>query len=178
MKRILLTISLLTFTAHAQQAIVRDGEVVQTWRNSAPTKHRDYPGVFPFHSATTLPDGARLVPAVFATIPEGHRVTSESWSIVDGVAVQSVETEAIPVIIPDLTPRQIRLVMLSLGLTDDDIETLINNIEDVQQRAAALIEWRYASAYKRHHPLIDALAPQLGLTNEQLDQLFIQGSEL
>ena len=34
--------------------------------------------------------------AQLATVPEGHRIASESWEIVDGVAVQSVETEPIP----------------------------------------------------------------------------------
>jgi hypothetical protein len=101
MKHILLTIVLLaTATANAQQALVRDNEVVQTWRNSAPAKHRDYPGVYPFHSASALPDGATLIPATFAVVPDGEQVTSSSWTVTGTNAVQSIETEPIPTPIP------------------------------------------------------------------------------
>jgi len=64
------------------------------------------------------------------------------------------------------TPRQIRLAMLSLGITPNQIDAMIGDNE------AAKIEWHYASVIKRDHPLVVSLGTALNKTTEEIDALF------
>ena len=67
---------------------------------------------------------------------------------------------------------------LMLNRDHEILETVINSIEDAQLRERTLVEWEYAPYIERNHPLLEALALNLGLTNEQIDQGFIDGSQL
>ncbi|MCS6809748.1 MAG: hypothetical protein NZ694_00555 [Tepidimonas sp.] len=76
-----------------------------------------------------------------------------------------------------VTMRQARLALLAAGLMDD-VEATIDAIPDETQRRAAQIEWEYAQEVQRSSPWVQQLAAGLGLTDEQLDQLFEQASQL
>ena len=77
-----------------------------------------------------------------------------------------------PVIVPtSITMRQARLYLLSLELLDD-VELLVS------QNKAQQIEWEYASEVQRTNQLIPALQESLGLTNAQVDTMFIEASKL
>ena len=68
------------------------------------------------------------------------------------------------------TPRQLRLALLDAGLLDS-VQTAIETLEE-PIKSKALIEWEYASQIEKSSPLIQKLYPQLGLTEDQLDDLF------
>ena len=76
-----------------------------------------------------------------------------------------------PPIPTSVTMRQARLALLQLGLLDD-VEAAIASIPDEVQRRAAQIEWEYASTVERDSQWVQNLAGALGLSGEQLDQLF------
>jgi hypothetical protein len=67
---------------------------------------------------------------------------------------------------PRLTPRQLRLGLLSVGITEAQIDAALEG------NATGIIEWKYATEYKRDHPLILSLAPAFSLTETQVDQLW------
>lgn len=69
-----------------------------------------------------------------------------------------------------VTARQARLALLGAGKLAH-IETALAQIPGVQGEAAR-IEWEYATDVRRDSPLIGALAPLLGFTVEQVDDLF------
>jgi hypothetical protein len=71
------------------------------------------------------------------------------------------------------TPRQFRLALIREGINISNIEAMLNQIEDDMERQIALIEWEYALEIKREHPLIDSFASIMGITQEQLDNIFI-----
>jgi hypothetical protein len=73
--------------------------------------------------------------------------------------------------------RQARLALLGAGLLDS-VDAAIAAIPDELQRKAAQIEWEYAAFVERDSPLIQQLAPALGMTEEQMDQLFVVASGL
>lgn len=77
---------------------------------------------------------------------------------------------------PAITMRQARLTLLAAGLLDD-VEAAINALPD-PQKAAAKIEWEYSNEVQRHNGFVSVLAPALGLTEAQLDTMFIQGSQI
>lgn len=78
----------------------------------------------------------------------------------------------------DLSPRQIRLVMLMIGLTDADVETQIGLISDEGERTSALIEWRYATSVRRLHPLVEMLRVQMAFDAGEFDALWRFGLDI
>lgn len=76
-----------------------------------------------------------------------------------------------------VTPRQIRLALLGAGISVQTIEDAINSLPE-PNRSAAMITWEYSVEFQRSNPLIQSMAPMLGLTSEQVDQLFTIASTL
>lgn len=79
---------------------------------------------------------------------------------------------------PNLTARQLRLMLLNVGITPAMVAAEIAAIADETDRAAAEIEWEYASSYERTHPLIDQMAAAFSLPPEQVDTLWIAAADL
>lgn len=71
-----------------------------------------------------------------------------------------------------VTPRQVRLLLLSQNLLSQ-VEAIIAGSDQATQ-----ITWQYASEFRRDDPLLAALATQLGLSSEQIDQFFISAAAL
>lgn len=79
--------------------------------------------------------------------------------------------------VPDvITMRQARLALLVAGLLDD-IDNAIAALPE-PHKSAAKIEWEYSSQVQRNNGFVDKLAPMLGMSKEQIDDLFIAGSKL
>lgn len=64
------------------------------------------------------------------------------------------------------TPRQARLALASQGLYEA-VQTTVVAISD-----EARIEWEYATTVERTSPLIDVMKSSLGMSDEDLDNLF------
>lgn len=75
-----------------------------------------------------------------------------------------------------ITPRQARLALLGAGLLET-VEGAFAQLPE-PQRKAAQIEWEFALAIERHSPLVSQFGPMLGLTEAQIDELFIAGAAL
>lgn len=73
-----------------------------------------------------------------------------------------------------VTPYQARIALLGTGLIGA-VEALMADPETDQ---AARIAWEYATAIERDSPFIAAIAPALGLTEEQIDGLFIAAAAI
>lgn len=78
-----------------------------------------------------------------------------------------------PSIVPiSVTPRQVRLLLLQ--------KNMLSNVEAMiaQQDEATRITWEYATAFYRDDPLLNQLALNLNLSQEELDQFFIEANEI
>lgn len=81
-------------------------------------------------------------------------------------------SKAVPTIIPkSITMRQARLYLLSLGLLDE-VEAIVS------QDRAWQIEWEYSSEVLRSNQLISAMQSSLNLTDEAVDNIFMEASKL
>lgn len=70
-----------------------------------------------------------------------------------------------------ITPRQLRLQLLAL--------TLLDEVEALCASDKAMSVWfEYSLDFQRNHEMIEAMASQLGLTEEQVDEFFIEASKL
>jgi len=74
------------------------------------------------------------------------------------------------------TARQIRLALLDAGLLDS-VQTAFDDLKE-PLKTKAQIEWEYATEIDKNSPLIQKLYPKLGLSEEQLDDLFVAASEI
>lgn len=79
---------------------------------------------------------------------------------------------------PNITARQIRLWLIYRGISLSAVDAAINTINDDIQRDAVRVEWEYAPYIERNHPMLVPLASLLGLTPEQIDNAFVEASQL
>ena len=91
---------------------------------------------------------------------------ASEWRWSDGQIV------AVPKVPASVTPRQVRLLLLS--------QNLLSQVEGIIAASdqATKITWEFASEFRRDDPLLEALAQQLGLTDAQVDAFFIAASKL
>jgi hypothetical protein len=121
--------------------------------------------------------------ASLADLPDNLRAAIDAhWdeAMVDAytaeIAALAAEYEPPP--LPVLTPRQLRLMLLQIGMDEAEITASIEAIEDAGARAAALIEWNWATRYERDHPLVAQLAAALEFEPAELDALWSYASQL
>ena len=77
-----------------------------------------------------------------------------------------------------LTRRQFMRVLVLSGYDLSVIETQINQIEDVQFRQLALIDWTSATDFNRNDSTLSLMTGMLGLTSEQVDAMWEFGLTL
>jgi hypothetical protein len=75
-----------------------------------------------------------------------------------------------------VTARQARLALLQAGLLSSFVAAM--DAMAGPEGEAARIEWEYALGIERESPLVLALASQLGLTESQVDALFVAAKVL
>lgn len=74
---------------------------------------------------------------------------------------------------PEITPKQLRLVLLENGITDANMQAAIANIPDETVREVAAIEWNNATGYQRNNPNLIMIATELlGLDALQIDTMW------
>lgn len=98
--------------------------------------------------------------------------SDSDWAVVECGPLPEPEVPA------TISARQIRLWLISAGVSLAQIETLIDNIADPQQREYTRVEWEYAPYIERNHPMVSVFAAELGLTEAQVDAGFITAATL
>ena len=122
-------------------------------------------------------------------IPEAAiEITDEQWiefiehpgarKWQDGEVVEYTPPEPSPeekrAAMPNLTARQLRLGLLQLGKLAG-VSIAIAALPE-PEKSQAQIEWDFASEFCRLHPLIVQLIPILGLTDDQVDPVWMEYS--
>jgi hypothetical protein len=77
-----------------------------------------------------------------------------------------------------ITATQIRLWLIENNFSLSTIDNLIQSIEDVKTREKVMTEWEYAPYILRNHPFISVIGSALGLDDNQIDQAFIEASNI
>ena len=70
-----------------------------------------------------------------------------------------------------ITPLQAKLQLLKIGLLDE-VEALVTGDRTAQ------LYWEYASVIERDNAVLLLMANSIGLTSEQVDEMFISASKL
>lgn len=86
---------------------------------------------------------------------------------------------AVPPPVPQsVTARQIRLWLVSHGVSLSAVEAAIDAIPDALQRELVRVEWEYAPYVERSHPMLVPLAAALGMSEAQVDAAFREAATL
>jgi hypothetical protein len=102
-------------------------------------------------------------------LPSG--TSEETWQ--KKLAVYALPPQKVFV---EITPRQIRLQLLKLGITSQMVIDAIGEHIQEPDKTVALIEWDHAISFNRYAPFVDCVGQLLGLTTEQIDNLWIDAS--
>lgn len=119
------------------------------------------------------------VPALSTTIAP-PKIPSGKVAIFDGAKWSIGNPPAVvPPAIPvpaSITMRQARLQLHAIGKLSA-VQEAINQLPE-PPRTSAQIEWDYAAVVERASPFVALLTPALGLSDEEMDELFIQAVKL
>jgi len=84
-----------------------------------------------------------------------------------------------PTPIPDsVSMAQARKALVLGGVSMASVASAIAAVPDATQRELAQIDWEYSTTVRRVSPLVKSLGPSLGLTDAQIDALFVAASSL
>lgn len=144
--------------------------------------HYDLNGLFireGFADESPLEPGVWLIPAGATSveppqIEEGQRLRwdGEFWQIENPQGPIDPEIK-VPY---SVTMRQARLALHAAGLLTQ-VDAAINALED-PPRTEARIEWDFSSTVERNKPFVSMIGQALGLSDEEMDNLFIQAATL
>jgi hypothetical protein len=122
---------------------------------------------------TTTPSdwmaSTEVEPPVFDPVTQSCMFQNGAWVVADVVPPAPPVPEVVSM-------RQARIALLAAGHLAA-VTAAIAAMPGIEGDVAR-IEWEYAQDVRRDSPLIGALAPVLGLSQEQLDGLFVQASKL
>lgn len=108
---------------------------------------------------------------LMGTSLDGHTQMLADW--VAAYVPPPPEPVAVPQIV---TMRQARLALLGAGKLAA-VNAAINALPS-PTKEAAMIEWEYSQEVQRHNGFVSLLAPVLGMTEADLDALFVAGAAL
>lgn len=132
--------------------------------------------VLEIHGESIPTDAVEITQEQHAALMEGQAAGRQISSDESGYPILIDPPPAQTVVPRVVTMRQARLALLGAGLLQQ-VDQAINVLPEPQQ-SAARIEWDYSSEVHRDRAFVQQLGQALGLSDEQLDALFIQAAAL
>jgi hypothetical protein len=126
-----------------------------------------------YNLKVTKPDGS-IEQSEFVTNEEAVNWQTHLESI---GYIGTFEISSINPPIEDISPRQIRMALLSQGLTEAAIDSAINTLSS-PSKEQAMIAWKYSTTFKRSEVAVAMIGALLSLSSEQLDGVWKIGSNL
>lgn len=106
--------------------------------------------------------------------PSGAKsVTEKAWN---AAIVEAQKPAIIPDYIPTITPRQLRLWLLSRGLLAQ-VPMLIDAMPE-PDKSVAQIEWEFATVFDHNNLLVMALGSAVGLSSDDIEAGFREAALL
>lgn len=114
-------------------------------------------------------EATNIDPPVYDSATQGCFWRNGAWEIV------TAQPEPVPVPLA-VSMRQARLALLGAGILAT-VNGAIAAMPGIDGDAAR-IEWEFAQEVRRDSPLVQSLVPALGMTDAQLDALFVHAATL
>lgn len=104
--------------------------------------------------------------------PTIHTEAYLEW-VADGGVTEPADPPVVrPIVIADISPRQIRMALTRAGLRDSVEAAVASGDQDLK-------DWyEFSTAFERSNPLVGAMGTALGVSSEALDGLWQLGATL
>tara|TARA_R110000851_G_scaffold160304_3_gene303564 strand:+ start:122 stop:559 length:438 start_codon:yes stop_codon:yes gene_type:complete len=93
----------------------------------------------------------------------------------DLILLETIITKHKPIPLENIdtsvTARQMRVAMIMSGISIESIEAAIDSLPE-PDKSVASVSWKYSYRFHRDNELVVALAPAIGLTEQDLDNLW------
>ena len=120
----------------------------------------------PFKSVETLSDRLRCDNTDYPFTVIGDYSLSEDDSLAPPPPVPPTPVPS------EVSPRQIRQALTAMALRDPVEYAVSQSDQDTKDW------WEFATTFERAHPMVAGMAQALGVSEQQLDQLFILAGSL
>jgi hypothetical protein len=101
------------------------------------------------------------------------RLANPEWANIEAVSYTEEPEPVAPVVPEQVTLWQLRAVLEIMGL-EATVTAVIKGMPEGVESTVAWRAWEYANNIRRSSPTVIALKAILQLTDEQVDQIFIQ----
>ena len=120
-----------------------------------------------------LSEGGYIEHVSLNTMPEGANYVE-----IDKTPTPEEIAEANRAKVPEsISQMKLRKQLILSGISIASIDALIQTLPQ-PNRDLIYTMWEYAVVFDRHNPELNAMAEMLGVTQEQLDEIFINGNLL
>jgi hypothetical protein len=131
------------------------------------------------NSLAIINAAGRVVTFVRPDVPEGWSPPEDCTAVPDDQLPAGWEMAPDTSPVPEsVTARQIRLWLVSHGVSMAAVEAAIDGIPDQTQRDMVRVEWEYAPYVERSHAMLIPLAAALGLDEAAVDAAFREAASL
>jgi len=119
-------------------------------------------------------------------VPVNSQIANEPYCVkpilLDGVVIESITQEELDLLnkeeVPqEISPMRLRTQLITSGITIKSIDDMINGLPDGLEKDLITIKWEYSLVFERQDKTLIQMAYMLGLTDEDLDNLFINGNK-
>ena len=100
--------------------------------------------------------------------------------LVEGMLTEGATSEEIAsmIVVPDsISQMKLRKQLILSGISIASVDALIQSLPQ-PNRDLIYTMWEYAVVFDRHNPELNAMAQMLEITQQQLDEIFINGNLL
>ena len=99
---------------------------------------------------------------------------------IEGATPEEIAEANKPIVLEEISAMRLKLQLFDMGITDQDIFDDIDSIPDtmfsIAEKEKAKIKYKTAVTFQRTNGELNFVATMEGLTQEQVDEIFINGN--
>ena len=96
----------------------------------------------------------------------------------EGATAEEMAEEKKLIVPGSISQMKLRMQLILSGISIASIYAMIEQIPDQMQKELIYAKWEYAVIFDRNDATLNQMVQLLGITSEQLDDIFINGNKL
>jgi hypothetical protein len=104
-----------------------------------------------------------------------RKLVNDIW--IEGATAEEIEQSNKKIVPESISQMKLRKQLILSGISITSIDTMIQSLPE-PNKSIIYTMWEYAVVFDRNNPELNQMAYALGITQEQLDYIFINGNLL